>query len=158
MKFMDCNASVGLPGNVPAGMGGVSVASADELLTAMDAAGIERSLVWHVAQREHELADLEDLVELDVTQAHIRLEDAMVTIRSERGTVDLAREGLRLAELRFKEGAGIQSEILDAELALTTAETSLVQAIRDYAVANALLERATGKNWSRAMSTAPEDE
>ncbi len=111
-----------------------------------------------LAQVEHELADLEALVELDVTQAHIQLEDAMVTIQSEHGTVDLAREGLRLAELRFKEGAGIQSEILDAELALTSAETSLVQAIRDYAVANALLERATGKNWSRAMSTAPEDE
>ena len=104
-----------------------------------------------LAQLEHELADLEDLVELEVTQAHIQLEDAMVTIQGERGTVDLAREGLRLAELRFKEGAGIQSEILDAELALTTAETSLVQAIRDYAVANALLERATGRNWSRAM-------
>ncbi|MBN2309554.1 MAG: TolC family protein, partial [Candidatus Hydrogenedentes bacterium] len=105
---------------------------------------------------EHQLEDLYRLVELDVTQAHIQLRDAMAKIRSERGTLDLGREGLRLAEVRFKEGAGTQSETLDAELALRAAESSLVQALRDYAVANASLERAVGKRWSRIGSPAEE--
>ena len=97
--------------------------------------------------REHQLADLERLVELDVNQAHIQIQDAMAQIQSQRGTVELAREGMRLAELRFKENVGTQAETLDAELALTGAETHLVQALRDYAVAHAALDRATGQSW-----------
>lgn len=96
---------------------------------------------------EHQLTDIERQVELDVTQAWIGIQDAMAQIESERGNVDLAKEGLRLAELRFQEGVGTQSEVLDAELALTAAETNLIQALREYAVANAALERATGANW-----------
>lgn len=95
----------------------------------------------------HQLEDLKRLVELDATQAFIQIQDAMAKVESERGTVELAREGLRLAELRFQEGVGTQSETLDAELALTNAETKLLQALRDYAVANAALQRATGSSW-----------
>jgi outer membrane protein TolC len=73
----------------------------------------------------------------------------MAKVDSERGTVELATEGLRLAELRFQEGVGTQSEVLDAELALTNAETSLIQALREYAVANASLEKAAGLSWFR---------
>ncbi len=102
-----------------------------------------------VTSLEHQLADLERLVELDVTQAHISIQDAMAKMESERGTVSLAQEGLRLAELRFQEGVGTQSEILDAELALTNAQSSLFQALREYAVANASLERAMGASWWR---------
>lgn len=116
-----------------------------------------------VTSLEHQLADLERLVELDVTQAHISIQDAMAKMESERGNVTLAQEGLRLAELRFQEGVGTQSEILDAELALTNAQSSLFQALREYAVANAALERATGNSWWRGKEEftqalpAPED-
>ncbi|MCC6794682.1 MAG: TolC family protein [Candidatus Hydrogenedentes bacterium] len=98
---------------------------------------------------EHQLQDLQAIVELDVKAAQIQIQDAMARVSSERGTRELAREGLRLAELRFQEGAGTQTETLDAELALTSADTALVQALRDYAVANSSLERAIGKSWVR---------
>lgn len=97
---------------------------------------------------EDQLRDLEALVELDITQAYIQIKDSMARIVSENGTRELAQEGLRLAELRFQEGVGTQSETLDAELALTNAERSLVQALRDLAVANATLERAIGTSWA----------
>lgn len=97
----------------------------------------------------HQLKDLEAIVELDVKAAQIQIQDAMARVASERGTRTLAKEGLRLAELRFQEGAGTQTETLDAELALTSADTSLVQALRDFAVANSSLERAIGKSWVR---------
>lgn len=96
---------------------------------------------------EDQLKDLEGLVELDVTQAVIQIKDSLARIASENGTRKLAQEGLRLAELRFQEGVGTQSETLDAELALTNAERSLVQALRDLAVAYSSLERAIGESW-----------
>ncbi|MFO7976253.1 MAG: TolC family protein [Candidatus Hydrogenedentota bacterium] len=102
-----------------------------------------------VTSLEHQLSDLHRLVELDVTQAHISIQDAMAKMESERGIVALAQEGLRLAELRFQEGVGTQSEILDAELALTNAQSSLFKSLREFAVANASLERAMGNSWWR---------
>jgi outer membrane protein TolC len=105
---------------------------------------------------EHQLVDLERLVELDVNQAHIQIQDAMAKIQSEQSTVELAREGMRLAELRFKENVGTQAETLDAELAQTGAETNLVQALRNYAVAHAALDRATGRSWLKSDDAATE--
>jgi outer membrane protein len=96
---------------------------------------------------EHQLQDLEALVELDVKATQIQIQDALAVVVSERDTRDLAREGLRLAEIRYLEGAGTVSETLDAELALTSAENGLVQALRDLAIANSALERAIGKSW-----------
>jgi outer membrane protein TolC len=103
----------------------------------------------NISRIEHQLDDLQQLIELEVTQARIQIEDATAKTLSQQGNVELAKEGLRLSELRFQVGAGTQSETLDAELALTSAESSLVQALRDFAVANAALERATGDSWFR---------
>jgi predicted TIM-barrel fold metal-dependent hydrolase len=49
MRFFDCNCFIGLPSSAIARPMG----SADELLARMDRAGIERALVWHVAQRDY---------------------------------------------------------------------------------------------------------
>lgn len=91
-----------------------------------------------------QLDDLEHLVASDVEQACVRLDEATASMRSGKETVALAEESVRLAELRFKEGAGTQTEIIDTELARTQAKTALVQAIRDYFVAYAALQRASG--------------
>ena len=49
MRFFDCNCFIGLPAN---GML-KPVATADELLAEMDRSGIERALLWHVAQQDY---------------------------------------------------------------------------------------------------------
>lgn len=97
---------------------------------------------------EYQRADVERLVELDVRQAFLRVQEAIAKIKSEKGTVTLGEEGLRMAQLRFQEGAGTQTETLDAELVLTGARTQLVRALRDYAVAAAALDKAAGRSWS----------
>jgi outer membrane protein TolC len=94
---------------------------------------------------QHQLEDVQRLVETDVRQAYIQVQDAISKIQRENGNVELATEGRRLAQVRFQEGVGTQSEVLDAELALSGAETSLAQALRDYAVAQAALDKATAK-------------
>lgn len=103
---------------------------------------------------EHQLADITRLIEADVYRAYTQVENAIATIRRERGNVDLAHEGLRLAQLSFREGVGTPAEVLDAQLALTNAQTQLVIALRDYAVAHAALDQATGRSWVR--ETAPD--
>ena len=95
---------------------------------------------------ELQRTDVEKLVELDVRQAYARATDAIARIRKDKAAQTLGKEGLQLAELRFQQGAGIQADTLDAELALSTAETSLVQSLRGYAGALAGLEKAVGRS------------
>jgi outer membrane protein TolC len=101
---------------------------------------------------EHQMADIKRLIELDVRQARIQVENAVSQIKTEQGNVELGKEGLRLAQLRFQEGVGTQTETLDADLALTGAESKLAQALRDYAVAHAALDKALGKGAMRESS------
>ena len=89
-------------------------------------------------------ADLERLIALDVEQSLIRLREATVAMRTDRENVDVAAESVRLAKLRYQEGYGTQTEIIDSALVHTKAKTDLVQAIRDYYVAYASLQRALG--------------
>jgi len=107
------------------------------IYTVREARANERSLT-------HQREDLARLVEMDVRQAYIQMQDALARVEEEKGTVELADEGRRLAELRFQEGVGTQVEVLDAELALTNAQSSLVRALRNYVVAIAALDRAVG--------------
>ncbi|GMW00804.1 MAG: alkaline protease [Candidatus Hydrogenedentota bacterium] len=104
-----------------------------------------------------ELQSVEDASKLNVNQAVIQVRDAIARYKSDKANVTLATEGLRLAQLRYTEGVGTQAETLDAELALTAAENALVLSLRDYAVANAELDRATGRRWIKD-GEAPESE
>ncbi|MBI2432180.1 MAG: TolC family protein [Candidatus Hydrogenedentes bacterium] len=93
---------------------------------------------------EHQQTDVQRLVEMDVRQATLRVGEAAAKIEKEKSTVALAEEALRMASLRFEEGVGTQTEMLDAELALTQARTQLAQALHDHAVAHAALTKALG--------------
>jgi len=107
-----------------------------------------------LSKLEHQRDDVRRLIELDARRSYILMEDALAKIREEKGTVELGREGRRLAQLRFQEGVGTQTETLDAELALTAAETALVRALNEYAVALAAIEKATGQSWVPAEAGA----
>ena len=98
---------------------------------------------------DHQKQDLLRLIEMDVRAAHIQMEDALARIEREKGTVELGLEGRRLASLRFQEGVGTQADMLDAELALTNAETALVRAMHDCAVAKAAIDKAAGRGTAK---------
>ncbi len=96
---------------------------------------------------QHQHADITLIIELEVHQAYIQVQDAIAKIKRESDIVTLARESQRLAALRFREGLHTQADVLDAELALTNAETQLVVALRTYAVSHAALDKATANSW-----------
>lgn len=111
-----------------------------------------RSQVRELEFRRH---DVEQAVKLDVRQAWQRANEAAQRILMQFATVQLAEQGQELAELRFQQGAGTQTETLDADLALVTARTGLVQALGDYFLAQADLAKATGRGWQPGHVGAP---
>ena len=82
-------------------------------------------------------------VELEVQQAYANLLTARETIRSGQKTVEEAQEALRLAKERLAAGAGVQLDVLNAQVQLTTAESTELQARANYNTALAEFDRVT---------------
>ena len=59
--------------------------------------------------------------------------------------VESAQENFRLSQGRFDAGVGTIIELTDAQLALTQAQSDEAQALSDYRIAIARLERALGR-------------
>lgn len=101
------------------------------------------------AQHDRALADLDDTgrrIELEVRTAYSTFIEAREVLESQDKVQEEAEEALRLARARADAGTGTQLDVLDAETSLTQARTTQVQALHDYAVARARLERATGQD------------
>jgi outer membrane protein len=89
-------------------------------------------------------ADMHRQVELEVRQAYSDYLQTLELIEAQKKTVEEAEESLRLASARFQAGTGTQLDVLSAQTALTDARSNEVQALHDYNVAIATLERVTG--------------
>lgn len=85
-------------------------------------------------------------IALEIKQAVSNWKEARERIEAQRWAVKLAREGLKIAEVRYQNGIGTQLEVIDSQLALITAQTNQVQAYHDFLIAEAQLKKAVGGN------------
>ena len=85
-----------------------------------------------------------DIVQ-NVEQAQIAVEEAQERIQAAQTLVASAQENFRLAQGRFDAGVGTILELTDAQLALTQAQNTESQALADYRIALARLDRAVGR-------------
>jgi outer membrane protein TolC len=93
-----------------------------------------------------ELDDTSRRIELEVRTAHSYFIEADEVLKSQEKVLEEAEEALRLARARSEAGTGTQLDVLSAQTALTEARTTQIQALHDYSVARARLERAIGMN------------
>ena len=105
-----------------------------------------------VAQAEAQVAALESQLEearqglrLEVTARLFELRNARAALAVTNGTTEAARENLRVARDRYREGVIPSSELLDAETALLRAGLDQTDAATRVQVALARLERAAGR-------------
>jgi outer membrane protein len=97
-----------------------------------------QSAQFRLQQAERDAyAEVESAV-LSIREASERLEASKIAVAAAQRNFDAAQESLR-------EGVGTIVEVLTAQLALITAETNLVQATYDAAVAELQLRVATGE-------------
>jgi len=83
-------------------------------------------------------------IELEVRTAYSEFMEAREVFQSQEKVQQQAEEALRLANARAEAGTATQLDVLSAQTALTEARSTRVQALRDYVVARARLERAIG--------------
>jgi outer membrane protein TolC len=83
-------------------------------------------------------------VELEVQQAYSNLQQNRELIQSQEKNVEQAEEAVRLAKARLDAGAGTQLDVLNAQVQLTTAESTRLQALFGYNSSLAEFDRVTG--------------
>ena len=81
----------------------------------------------------------------DVESSFFSLDNSRTRIDVAKQALDSAREQLRLARLRFQAGLGTQTDVIQAEDALTVARGGLAEAITAYNINLARLERAINR-------------
>ena len=86
------------------------------------------------------------IVDLQVAQARAEVDRARSLLVARHQTVRQGQRAFHLASVRYTNGMATQLEISDARVAALQAEVNEVQALRDYFVALAQLERALGRS------------
>lgn len=103
-----------------------------------------------------EMDDASRRVELEVRTAYSDFIQAREVLESQKKVQEQAEEALRLATARAEAGSSTQLDVLNAQTALTEARTTQIQALRDYSVAVARLDRAIGQSGlSKSTKTQP---
>jgi len=97
-----------------------------------------------VRQAEESYAQLRDDVALEVHRAALTVRRAQEKLGVAQLGVEQAEENRRMASDRYKNGLATAADLLDAEVALVQARTSLTGAQVEYALAKSRLERAVG--------------
>jgi len=87
-----------------------------------------------------------DNITLEVTQTYLNILQAKEKLIVADNTVSQAEENYRVTDEKFKNGLTLNSELLDAEVALLTAKTNFVQSQVDYELAKAQLEKSSGES------------
>ena len=87
---------------------------------------------------------LKQNVMLEVQQAYINIKEATERITVATLTVQQATENVEIANGRYAAGVGNPIEVTDAEVALSRAKLSRNEALYDYVIAHASLEKAMG--------------
>jgi outer membrane protein len=83
--------------------------------------------------------------QLEVRQIYNSLVEARERASLSRETITQAEEALRLAEERFRVGAGTTLDTITAQVNLAKARSDEVQAVCDYLINAAALDRAVGR-------------
>jgi len=100
----------------------------------------------HYERAQLEVDDSGRQIELEARTAHSNFIESREVLESQKMVQEQAQEALRLAEARLAAGTGTQLDVLDAQTALTQARTTQAQALHDYSVARARLQRALGED------------
>jgi outer membrane factor, OMF family len=104
---------------------------------------------------ETQFANLRNQIRFAVEQAFFQLRSNKNNIATNTKGVRLAEESLRLARLRFQSGVGTQTEVIDAQTALTRARGDRLSSIIDYNQSYADLTRQVSNTPDNGLQDLP---
>ncbi len=122
--------------------GNVSLSLYNGGLTANKLAEIDQKL----KAEEQKFNSLSLSVKYDVTQAYLTLTEAFEKIEVAKKSVEAAELSKKLTEEQYKVGLATMIDLLDAEVAFSTALTNMIQAQGSFLIARCRFKRSIGED------------
>ena len=97
-----------------------------------------------ISQIEHTMDLVENSIDLEIRQAHINMNSAIENMEAQKENMLLAEEVYNVTKIKYEEGIGSNSEVLDADTSLKTAQTNYYNALYDALVYKIDLQKAYG--------------
>lgn len=94
---------------------------------------------------ELSLKQTSDDIALEVRQSFLNMREAEERIHTSLKAVEQAEEDLHIEQVRYAAGVGTNTDVLDAQVALTKAKNNHSAALYDYNVAKASLSKAVAE-------------
>lgn len=88
--------------------------------------------------------EINDQIKLEIRHAYLLLREAENQIIVSEKVIEQAEENFRISEERYKERVATSTEVLDAQTLLTRAKSEYANALGDYNISYAKLQRAMG--------------
>ena len=107
-------------------------------------AGKVKQAVEGFNKAKEQLIQTVDGVRLDVRSTYLSLKSFEQSIQTSSAAVGLAEEDYKIKVIRYQAGVGTNLDVLDAQLALTTAKNNYLQAMYNYNNYRAKLDKAMG--------------
>ncbi len=122
--------------------------------------GVTRAAI-EAAEAERDIALLtlkktEETIDLNLRKAYLNMREAEQRFSSTGDAVRQAREDYYIANERYRAGEGILLDIIDAQTALSAAETNAISARYDYARYRAQVENLMGAALTESERAAAE--
>ena len=122
--------------------------------------GVTRGAI-EAAEAERDIALLtlkkaEETIDLNLRKAYLNMREAEQRFTSTGDAVRQAREDYHIANERYRAGEGILLDIIDAQTALSAAETNAISARYDYARYRAQVENLMGTELTDSERAAAE--
>lgn len=93
----------------------------------------------------HRLAEFDSVLSVEVRQRTLEIESGRAAVAAADDAIRAATEARRVVMERYQAGVAIQTEVLDAELALLQSELDRTRALAGVRLAEARLARAVGR-------------
>jgi len=107
-------------------------------------AGKVKQAVEGYKKAQEQLKETVDSVQLDVQSTYLSLKSSEQSITTSSSAVGLAEEDYKLKVIRYQAGVGTNLDVLDAQVALTTAKNNYLKALYDFNNYRAKLDKAMG--------------
>ena len=109
----------------------------------LTAGNLKKAVETHKKAQE-QLRQTVDSVRLDVRSTYLSLQSFDQSIQTSKASVGLAEEDYRIKVIRYRAGVGTNLDVLDAQVALTTAKNNYLLAMYNYNNFRAKLDKAMG--------------
>lgn len=127
----DGNWSLGLSANWSVFDAGVNNAKIKQAQTSLDKAMLQ-------------VKQTSDSIGLEVRESYLSMQEAEKRLATTNVAVGKAQEDLMIAREKYNAGVGTNLDVMDSQLALTQAKTNHVQALYDFNLNKAKLDKAIG--------------